>query len=98
MLASSSSSSNMTWLAFALMTVAAWGLYGVFLHSGQGFMKDPENGRTKAFLFVGVAYFLTAVLAPLLVLCILLGIFPFLLLDWMDTSVVELMRMLAVGG
>jgi len=36
-------------------------------------------------------------LAPLLVLCILLGIFPFLLLDWMDTSVVELMRMLTVG-
>ena len=33
-------------------------------------------------------------LAPLLVLCVLLGICPWLLLDWMDTSVIELMRML----
>jgi drug/metabolite transporter (DMT)-like permease len=31
-------------------------------------MKDAVNGRYKAFLFVGVAYFVTAVLAPLLVL------------------------------
>jgi hypothetical protein len=31
-------------------------------------MKDPENGRYKAFLFVGVAYFLTAVVAPLVLL------------------------------
>ena len=28
-------------------------------------MGDPVNGRYKAFLFVGIAYFLTAVLAPL---------------------------------
>lgn len=56
------------WLAYALMTVAAWGLYGVFLHSGQTYMKDPVAGRYKAFLFVGIAYFLIAVLAPLAVL------------------------------
>jgi hypothetical protein len=31
-------------------------------------MQDPANGRYKAFLFVGVAYFLTAVLAPLAIL------------------------------
>jgi hypothetical protein len=31
-------------------------------------MKDPEFGRYKAFLFVGVAYFIAAVLAPLLLL------------------------------
>jgi hypothetical protein len=31
-------------------------------------MGDPVNGRYKAFLFVGVAYFLVAVLAPLAVL------------------------------
>jgi hypothetical protein len=31
-------------------------------------MADPVNGRYKAFLFVGIAYFLTAVLAPLVVL------------------------------
>lgn len=59
---------GMTWLAFAFMTVAAWGLYGVFLHTGQAGMADPAHGRMKAFLFVGLAYFLTAVLAPLVLL------------------------------
>src|SRR5437667_5168426 len=58
----------MNWLVFALMTVVSWGVYGVFLHTGQINMKDLANGRYKAFLFVGIAYFLTAVLAPLLVL------------------------------
>ena len=58
----------MNWLAFALMTVVSWGLYGAFLHTGQLSMADPVNGRYKAFLFVGLAYFLTAVLAPLVVL------------------------------
>jgi len=58
----------MSWLVFALMTVVSWGLYGAFLHTGQMGMADPVNGRYKAFLFVGLAYFLTAVLAPLLLL------------------------------
>jgi hypothetical protein len=55
----------MNWLIFALMTVISWGLYGIFLHSGQVGMADKNNGLYKAFLFVGLAYFLTAVLAPL---------------------------------
>jgi drug/metabolite transporter (DMT)-like permease len=55
-------------LYYSLLTVFTWGVYGVFLHSGQTNMADPVNGRYKAFLFVGVAYFLTAVLAPLAVL------------------------------
>ncbi len=59
---------GMTWLIFALMTVATWGVYGLLLHTGQTSMADPVNGRYKAFLFVGIAYFLTAVLAPLAVL------------------------------
>lgn len=59
--------SNM-WLIFALGTVVTWGLYGIFLHAGQMGMSDPANGRYKAFLFVGIAYFLTAVLAPAAVL------------------------------
>jgi hypothetical protein len=58
----------MNWLIFSLMTVACWGLYGIFLHSGQVGMADKELGRYKAFLFVGIAYFLVAVLAPLAVL------------------------------
>jgi hypothetical protein len=58
----------MNWLIFALMTVVSWGLYGIFLHSGQVAMQDKANALFKAFLFVGLAYFLTAVLAPLAVL------------------------------
>ncbi|MDZ7344772.1 MAG: hypothetical protein ONA90_09715 [candidate division KSB1 bacterium] len=63
-----SSQPNMTWLFFALLTVITWGLYGVFLHSGQLSMGDPAFGRYKAFLFVGIAYLLTAVLAPVILL------------------------------
>ena len=59
---------GIAWLVFALMTVSMWGLYGVFLHSGQMNMADAINGRYKGFLFVGIAYFLTAVIAPLVVL------------------------------
>ena len=60
----------MTWLLFALVTVVSWGVYGIFLHTGQTSMGggDPALARYKAFLFVGLAYFLTAVLAPLLLL------------------------------
>ena len=46
---------GMTWLIFALMTVASWGVYGLLLHTGQTSMADPVNGRYKAFLFVGIA-------------------------------------------
>jgi len=58
----------MNWLVFALMTVVSWGLYGIFLHSGQVAMQDKSNALFKSFLFVGLAYFLTAVLAPLAML------------------------------
>lgn len=63
-----STGAGLAWLGFALSTVACWGVYGVFLHSGQLAMADPVNGRYKAFLFVGIAYFITAVLAPLVIL------------------------------
>ena len=62
------SDTGLAWLVFALMTVASWGVYGVFLHAGQAAMGDPVNGRYKAFLFVGIAYFLTAIVAPAVVL------------------------------
>ena len=54
-----------SWLFFALTTVLCWGVYGVLLHTGQVSMGDPSQGRYKAFLVVGIAYFVTAVLAPL---------------------------------
>ena len=64
---------SIAWLAFAFLTVATWGIYGILLHTGQMGMNTPgaapdPNARYKAFLFVGVAYFLVAVLAPLAVL------------------------------
>lgn len=58
----------MAWLGFALLTVVTWGVYGLLLHTGTMGMADPVNGRYKAFLFVGLAYLLVAVLAPLVVL------------------------------
>lgn len=61
---------GMAWLIFALMTVVSWGLYGVLLHTGQMAMADSVNGRYKAFLFVGIAYLITAVIGPLIVLSI----------------------------
>lgn len=61
-------SQQQSWLFFALITVGCWGLYGAFLHSGQTSMQDPVHGRYKSFLCVGIAYFLTAVLAPLAML------------------------------
>lgn len=56
------------WLLFALMTVVSWGVYGILLHKGQVLMGDPANGRYKAFLLVGVAYFVVAILGPILML------------------------------
>jgi len=74
-----SDQSSVAWIAYALMTVAAWGVYGIFLQIGGdgmaagGNMRDPAiatSARLKAFLFVGVAYFLTAVVAPFVMLWI----------------------------
>ncbi len=64
---------SLTWLAFAFLTVVMWGVYGIMLHVGQMGMNTPgmppdPNARYKAFLFVGIAYFLVAVLAPLAML------------------------------
>lgn len=50
------------------MTVICWGTYGVCMHTGSTSMKNPEHGRIMAFLWVGLAYFLTAVIAPLIIL------------------------------
>lgn len=75
MTGTTSNQTSLTWLIFALLTVACWGVYGVLLHKGQTLMQpaggaklDPTILRYKAFLFVGLAYFLTAVLLPLILL------------------------------
>jgi len=66
-MAQSSGSANL-WVAYAFIAVVCWGLYGVAMHAGQVSMADPQNGRYKAFLFVGIAYVVVAVLAPLYML------------------------------
>ena len=61
----------MAWQTFALMTVFSWGIYGVLLHSGRlGMLKagDPANASMKAFLLVGIAYFVVAIVGPVFVL------------------------------
>ena len=58
----------MQYLQFAFLTVLCWGTYGVCMHIGSSNMGDKENGRIMAFLWVGLAYFLTAVVAPLIIL------------------------------
>lgn len=50
------------------MTVVAWGVYGVFLHTGQVAMNDKQNALYKSFLFVGFAYFIVAIIGPFVML------------------------------
>jgi len=61
-----------SWLIFALMTVACWGLYGIYLHEGQILISGKSGtdplARYKAFLWVGIAYFLVAIVGPLLLI------------------------------
>jgi NADH-quinone oxidoreductase subunit M len=63
-----------------------WAMQRVFL----GKLNEKYKG------FPDISFRETFSQAPLLFLCILLGIFPFLLLDWMEVSVKDLIVML--GG
>jgi len=56
---------RMLWLAFVLGAVLSWGAYVPFIHEGQ---VQLGRGPLRAFLCVGGAYFLTAVVVPLLLL------------------------------
>ncbi len=58
------------WQAFVLGAVLSWGVYVPVLHEGQAKMGggNPSAGSVRAFLCVGLAYFLTAVVIPLLLL------------------------------
>ena len=51
----------MGWVIFVAGAVLSWGAYGVFLQQGQVQLGNP----LKALLCVGVAYFLIAVLIPI---------------------------------
>ena len=67
-MADSTTASGIPWFAWALLTVICWGTYGVCMHTGSMNMESKEHGRMMAFLYVGLAYFLTAVIAPLIIL------------------------------
>lgn len=48
------------WPLFVLGTILCWGAYVPFIHNGQlGF--GAKNSALRAFMFVGLAYFLMAV-------------------------------------
>ncbi|MBI4605910.1 MAG: hypothetical protein HY721_28430 [Planctomycetes bacterium] len=57
--------SNWFWLVFVLGTVLCWGAYGPTLHKGQAALG---NDPWKAILCVGGAYFVLAVIVPLVIL------------------------------
>jgi NADH-quinone oxidoreductase subunit M len=69
-----------------VMTAAyiLWAVQRVFL--------GPLNEKYKALPDLSFREAFT--LAPLLFLCVALGIFPFFLLDWMDASMTNLVDML----
>jgi len=52
-----------SWLWFVLLTILCWGSYVPAIHEGQSAIGG-KNRALWAFLFVGVAYCLVAVLVP----------------------------------
>lgn len=57
----------MKWLIFVLCTVLCWGAYVPTLHHGQHAFTGKGGAALRAFLFIGIAYFVVslAVLAYL---------------------------------
>lgn len=57
------------WIFYALLTVLAWGVYGVILHKGRGYMpmgSETPHAGLKAFLFVCIAYAIIGIVAAIL--------------------------------
>jgi hypothetical protein len=51
---------------FALCTALFWGVYGPLLQKGHQYMGT--EGRMRPFICVGIAYFLVAIVAPIVVM------------------------------
>jgi hypothetical protein len=49
------------------MTALCWGVYGPVLHWGQ---HDMGGGRLRTFICVGIAYFLVAIVVPVIFMAI----------------------------
>jgi hypothetical protein len=56
--------SKQAWLLFVLGAAISWGAYVPTIHHGQLGFPAGANRALKAFLFVGLAYFLVAVIVP----------------------------------
>ncbi len=56
-----------TWIWFVVLTVICWGAYVPMIHNGQMSIGGKNKGLW-AFLFVGAAYFLVAVIVPVAML------------------------------
>jgi hypothetical protein len=54
----------MSWITLAAGAALSWGLYGASLHRGQTELGNP----LRAMLCVGVAYFLIAIVVPVIAL------------------------------
>ena len=54
----------MPWFAYVAGAVLSWGVYGAALHKGQVALGNPM----RAFLCVGIAYFLIGILGPVVTL------------------------------
>ena len=63
---------NPTFLIFVIIAFICWGLYGPVLHVGQETMGggDGQKSLLRPFICVGVAYFLIAVVFPIIVLLV----------------------------
>ena len=56
-------------LVFVFLTFVCWGVYGPTLHLGQeGMGAEGQKSSLRPFVCVGIAYFLIAVIYPLIVL------------------------------
>ncbi len=58
------------WLVWVVGTILCWGCYVPMLHEGQRLLGGgkPPAGGLRAFLCVGAAYFLVAVVLPVILL------------------------------
>jgi hypothetical protein len=54
-------------IAWIVLTIFCWGTYGPLLHKGQEAM---QHSRLRPLICVGVAYFIVAVVAPLVILSV----------------------------
>lgn len=60
---------SLSFLIFVVLTICCWGIYGPVLHIGQGEMAGGEGKASlRPFMCVGIAYFLIAVVYPMVIL------------------------------